>query len=316
MQPTGENTPFLGTGEFIKTNEKLKSSNGLFELVIQADGNVVVYRGSSKKAALWSILSEGLDGLQNGEYELHMQTDGNLVVYRHNPATNSTMYPAFWGLNKKHPDVLGTKDCWLKINDDGNVALGPNKGDWKSRKWSSDVVDGHDEDSIELEKIEYDLSKSVVTQIGPPRQSLSQIATNNTDVAQSQPMSITYTKTESKGWKVSTSLKIGTKTTLETGIPGIVDGKVEMSAEVTTGFEWNQTTTETNSVTVSLVTTVPPHSKIRARNTWTVSSITLPYKVLGKVKFHGHNEKLPFALDGVYNGIASHDLETVWENVQ
>lgn len=55
-------------------DQKLASTNGLYELVMQGDGNLVIYDFFRKP--LWSSKTNG-----KGGKKLAMQSDGNLVIY-------------------------------------------------------------------------------------------------------------------------------------------------------------------------------------------------------------------------------------------
>lgn len=69
----------LESGEILyNVDERIISTNGVFEFVFQVDGNIVVYRRSDR-AVIWS------PNVHNqGNYVLRMQPDGNLVTYRPN----------------------------------------------------------------------------------------------------------------------------------------------------------------------------------------------------------------------------------------
>ncbi len=62
----------LGTNQTLYTNHSLYSCDGRFRLVMQGDGNLVVYEGNH---ALWANYKFGSNA------RLVMQGDGNLVVY-------------------------------------------------------------------------------------------------------------------------------------------------------------------------------------------------------------------------------------------
>ena len=68
----------LGTGETLKTGEKLVSANGQYMLIMQTDGNLCIYRYANGKqgAFVWCSMKHGFSNAK-----LVMQTDGNLCVY-------------------------------------------------------------------------------------------------------------------------------------------------------------------------------------------------------------------------------------------
>ena len=84
-------------------NESRTSKNGRYRLVMQGDGNLVLYRGN---APLWA---SGTNGIAV-DYCI-MQADGNLVLYGF--ANN-----AVWASN-----THGQPGSFLIVQNDGNVVI-------------------------------------------------------------------------------------------------------------------------------------------------------------------------------------------------
>ena len=63
----------LGTNQTLYANQSLTSQNGAYTLIVQLDGNLVLYGPSG---ALWATNTGGSNA------RLVMQLDGNLVLYR------------------------------------------------------------------------------------------------------------------------------------------------------------------------------------------------------------------------------------------
>lgn len=113
-QPSGGTTPpsggsptppsprtELSNGGLLNSGEQLISPNGAYRLVMQTDGNLVLYKGSQ---ALWAT------GGQGSGARAVMQADGNLVVYN--------------GSTAKWSSSTGGFDASiLKIQDDGNLVI-------------------------------------------------------------------------------------------------------------------------------------------------------------------------------------------------
>lgn len=66
----------LGPNQVLGTNESLVSSDEKYKLILQTDGNLVIY---SPTRAVWASHTEGRGGIR-----LAMQSDGNLVIYNNN----------------------------------------------------------------------------------------------------------------------------------------------------------------------------------------------------------------------------------------
>lgn len=64
----------LNSGQSIFIDQALRSANGWFRTLLQADGNLVTYRKNN--TAAWSSKTVG-----GGSYRLSVQSDGNAVIY-------------------------------------------------------------------------------------------------------------------------------------------------------------------------------------------------------------------------------------------
>ena len=105
----------------------LLSLNHEYELIMQADGNLVLYKGAVTCAtscsgdALWNSETEGHDGAY-----VAMQADGNLVIYYNGAAIWSTNTSGFAGAT-------------LKVQNDNNLVIyqgGTAIWDWRSGRLS------------------------------------------------------------------------------------------------------------------------------------------------------------------------------------
>ncbi len=97
--PAGEMHP----GQRLRCGQKLSSSDGRFSLVMQEDGNLVLYgpRGAKWASNTW----------RKPSYEVRMQEDGNLVVY------TESGHP-LWA-----SDTWGKNGAVLVVQNDGNMVL-------------------------------------------------------------------------------------------------------------------------------------------------------------------------------------------------
>ena len=94
----------LNAGDRLSIGQQLESSNGCFMLMLQDDGNLVLY--NKQGTALWS--TETFQ--QKSKYAV-MQRDGHFVIY-------SEKGSVVWGSN-----TYGTRGRQLKIENDGNMAI-------------------------------------------------------------------------------------------------------------------------------------------------------------------------------------------------
>ena len=107
-------TDTLTEGQKLARGESLTSANGAYTLILQDDGNLVLY---ARDDAVWATGTNGQD-VERAE----VQTDGNFVLY--------TPDKPVW-----HSDTRGKKDVKLVLQDDRNLVLydGHDKAVWSSK---------------------------------------------------------------------------------------------------------------------------------------------------------------------------------------
>lgn len=93
----------LNPDDRLETDKPIKSQNGQYTLLLQKDGNLVLYHSSNQ--ALWASMT-----YHQGSYA-HMQLDGNFVLYSPGGA-------AVWASN-----TWGNEKSFLVLQDDGNVVI-------------------------------------------------------------------------------------------------------------------------------------------------------------------------------------------------
>jgi hypothetical protein len=110
-------TDRLLPGASLEVHEALVSPNGLYTLLRQPDGNLVLYHDGQ---ALWSTNTNGVE-VTNCD----MEGDGNFVIYGWRPDPNPRISheggvrgPPFWPTNTSgHPGAR------LQVRDDGNIVV-------------------------------------------------------------------------------------------------------------------------------------------------------------------------------------------------
>jgi hypothetical protein len=93
-------------------HDRLKSASGTYSLIMQEDGNLVLYKAGGH--ALWASNTAGTDSQR-----AVMQNDGNFVIYKVNDQ-------AIWASN-----TAGKPGCFLIMQNDGNLVIyQPNAPVW------------------------------------------------------------------------------------------------------------------------------------------------------------------------------------------
>ncbi len=95
----------IASGQSLQPGQSLQSPNQLHTLILQTDGNVVLYNQQSQP--LWSTNTGGL--ITPGTFI--MQTDGNLVLY------DTNNHPKWASNTSGHPGAF------FDIQDDGNLVV-------------------------------------------------------------------------------------------------------------------------------------------------------------------------------------------------
>ncbi|HUC35848.1 MAG TPA: hypothetical protein VMR97_01850 [Acidimicrobiales bacterium] len=120
--PTGDS---MSDGQIMcSSNQAIHSSNVQYELVMQSDGNLVIYFSGR---AIWSSGSYG----NAGDY-LAMQSDGNLVI-------RSSSGTALWNTG-----TYGNAGDHLAMQSDGNLVIYSSSGSalWASNTLQQELTDG------------------------------------------------------------------------------------------------------------------------------------------------------------------------------
>ena len=159
---------------------------------------------------------------------------------------------------------------------------------------------------VVISQIVYDV-KNANTLGSGPAELYRQTLMNGSSVPQTNSISGSVSISETSGWSDSLGFKIGVKTSFNTGIPYVADGKVDVSAEISNTYTWNGSTTKTKTWGFNSPVTVPPYTVINAIVSATVSTIAVPYTLKGTF-VHESGARVPGDIKGIYTGSNSHDL--------
>ena len=114
----------LSAGQQLNQNDYLSSPSGNYQLILQDDGNLVLYRSPGPNEVVeWASNTQG----QDSQYAI-MQTDGNFVIYGPGGPPN-----ALWSTG-----THGSTDCSLTITDNSpppGVTLDIFDQDFNSSLW-------------------------------------------------------------------------------------------------------------------------------------------------------------------------------------
>lgn len=100
---------------YLRSNERLASPDNQFTLVMQDDGNLVLYRTEGFGKPTHALWASGTDG-QGADTFLAMQEDGNLVLYKGKPEAPTR---ALW--QSQTPRTRAS--YFLNLQDDANLVV-------------------------------------------------------------------------------------------------------------------------------------------------------------------------------------------------
>lgn len=133
---------------YLRTNQRLVSNNGQYVLVMQSDGNLVIYKAqcvADPNCAIWN--SESVS--REGSYVLAAQKDGNVVVYREPLSSNDVIWDSgtFASPNHYSDYVLFLQNNGVLVMYKGNSLSSLGTKIWSStngKKGTMHRQQGHD----------------------------------------------------------------------------------------------------------------------------------------------------------------------------
>ncbi|KAI7983007.1 hypothetical protein LOK49_LG15G02353 [Camellia lanceoleosa] len=126
---------------------------------------------------------------------------------------------------------------------------------------------------------------------------------NRTHEPNTVDIKLSYTETKSTTWNASVSMKLGVKTIIQTGVPFIEDGKIQVSAEFNAAYQWGETVTSTSVVKTVYKITVPPMTRIKVSLLATKGSCDVPFSYTQHETLTNGKQITYNMDDGVYTGI-------------
>lgn len=127
-------------------------------------------------------------------------------------------------------------------------------------------------------------------------------ASNYTRKSESLDLKLSYTDTHTRTWKANVSLKVGAKATMNFGLPKVFEGSIELSGEIQTGFEWEDTKTVTSAMDVQHKVVVPPMTKVTVNLTAINGTCDVPFTYMQKDTLYNGNIVISEVQGGTYTG--------------
>lgn len=289
----------LPMNQILHVGDYLVSENGLFFATLYGDGTLRVFRGidsSDEQGLLWRSRSAG----ERGRYFALVQSDGNFCIYKGADLAHNCGW--HWGTQMTAPG----SEFYAAMQDDGNFSIRAGAGPDDSRGvvWASSVTDR----VLSIEEvlhIEYDLGSSCVLRTSPASQ-YCETVNNNSAETETRTLSGSVAVTESSSWTNSPPATLGPDVEYRAGVPAIAGDDFVMSDEPV-WYVANCATTRLTDWGFDTPYNVAPHTAMRAAIALTYSTVSVPYVLIGQLRFES-GARVVAAIKGNYLGTNAHSM--------
>ena len=290
----------LDANERLTRNQALRSASGFFQVIMQGDGNFVVYIGETPETPnhLWA---SGTNHRGPGETFVAMQGDGNLVLYL---------------VLHKGSDALWASDtaragsgCRVVMQNDGNLVLykGPDA------LWASDSVVHDLNDAIlgKVTNVRYDIAAAKISDKELVK-SIPMEVTNQSDAETDTSLRATVSITDTIEFSTSFGSSQGVTVGITFAIPMVVGGSVTESVTETQQMTIGESTSKTHEEAVTASLRLKADSKGTATLNIYQRDVTIPWTGTGAFTLRDWKFEAP--LSGTYNGRNGYEYDVTYQD--
>lgn len=284
----------LDSGNRLKIGDYLISPNGYFKGIMQTDDNFCIY---AKDIFCWATDTTG--GHVQDKIDTYLCLDNTGMVYI---LVKGRQIDMVYQVSERSGCKPGQQGSYqLRLLDDGNLFV--YKGSDVFFRFGDPV-----ETIIAIKSMDYDIAKAVKD----PSQEIELCAEvtfeNDSDIEQKKILEYNKTITRTYKWSVEVGVKVAVETTIGVTWPFIAGGGIKVSAEASSKYSQETTTTESITFKDSTNIAVPPRSIIKAIVLISRTTIHVPYKLTGTVRFKSGRTVENYTESGTYTGSNAHDL--------
>lgn len=245
----------------------------------------------------WQRISGGLKWISSG-LDIVVGVNRNDEIFYRRGVSSANPTGSGWVL-------VGGK--LMQIDADGNQAVGVNSG---HNIYFSDISSGCDcrtvdEESFDLDKVDYDLNGAVISQ-QPPSSVGKKIVRNSSSQSQSSTYVVSRTITETSSFQHTAGASVSVGTSFKTGVPYIAEG--EISVEVSASYEYSAGTenSEERTVQAEFACVGAPYKITECNALMFSDQINVPYTRTWTQK---EDPTCHCTDSGIFQKIAAHRLE-------
>jgi hypothetical protein len=280
--------------------DRIASANGMFFAVLEADGQLRVYRGAAPGQEQGVLWASGRGG-EGGRFFALVQTDGNFCIYRGDGLAANQGW--LWGTQM----TAEGGQFHAALNNDGSfcVCKGSDPAIAQDRVWSSGATDPVA--SIDMvERIDYDLSIALVV-ASRPAELYRETVSNQNDQVQTSMVSGSVVVSDTTAWSDELAAGALAPAGFKGAVPMVSSGKVVLSSETSHAFIRNGAATSGKTWGFNAPAAVPPNSVMMCLVSAIRSAIIVPYRLHGAFTL-ASGRQVTGSVDGTYSGSNCHDL--------
>lgn len=284
----------------LNVGDRIASANGMFFAVLEADGQLRIYRGNTPAKQQGVLWASGRGG-ERGHFFALVQTDGNFCVYRGDSLARNQGW--LWGTQL----TAEGGQFHAVLNNDGSlcVCTGTDPSLAAQPVWSSGVTDPVASiDTIDL--IDYDLAAGVVV-MSRPSDLYRETVSNPNPHTQTSLISGSVTVSDTTAWSDELLAAAAAPAGIKGAVPVVCGGRLVLSAEIGHCYLRNGAATTAKTWGFSAPAAVPPASSMMCLVSALRSTVIVPYALHGYFTL-ASGSRVSGSIEGTYSGSNCHDL--------
>ncbi|GEM_PF-870685 len=285
----------------LSVGDYIVSANGMFFAIIEADGQLRVYRGAGLERHHGRLWETGRCGGGGGRFFALVQTDGNFCIYRGDDLAHNEGW--HWGTQM----TAEGGQFYAHLQDDGNFAIckGSSPCDYQGAVWSSGVTDPV-ERIDEVHRIEYALESAKIIH-ARPSDLYRETVNNSNEQAQTSLVSGSVTVSDTAAWTDQLDLAAPAPAGFKGPVPVVTGNRVVLSSDSGHMFMRNGAASTSKTWGFNAPAAVPPHSSMMCLVAAVRSSVVVPFCLFGIFTLKS-GARVQGSVAGTFSGTNSHDL--------
>jgi hypothetical protein len=284
----------------LNVGDCIVSGNRMFFAILEADGQLRVYRGACPESEQGVLWASGRGG-EGGRFFALVQTDGNFCIYRGGDlSTNEGWH---WGTQM----TAEGGQFHATMNNDGSfsVCRGSDPAIAREPVWNSGATDPVA--SIDaIDRIDYDLGAALQV-ASRPSDLYRETVSNHNDRIQTSMISGSVTVSDTTGWCDELGPGALAPNCFKGPVPVLSCGKVVLSGDAGHAYLRNGASTTAKIWGFNAPAAVPPNSAMMCLVAAIRSSVIVPYTLHGTFTL-ASGRQVSGSVDGTYSGSNYHDL--------